>query len=148
MIYKCQKCGAITESKYLRIDYFQGGYKDEMHFSCPMCGDDELDEVRECSSCGRIFTEDEFDMLYGTSGTEICRTCMEKEMDVRTIIEYGAKEVDEVKINGLFSFTFDESELNEALCSYFMQMPDSKQKEYAARFVESDPSDFADWLSS
>ena len=70
---------------------------------------------------------------------------MKEVSDVRTVVEYGNDNREEVKINGLFACIYDEDEINEILLADFMRLPAERQRELTDDFVDRDKSDFADW---
>ena len=147
MLIKCQKCKEIFDSDDLKLDYTEGGYRGEPHWSCPYCGDDQCESIGQCCRCGKYFAWDE-DQLFGTSGSEMCKDCIEDVADVRTVIEYGNVEnrtQSEVTINGFFASIYSPEEINDVLMADFMKLPEWMQKEKTQAFVASDYNDFADW---
>lgn len=143
---RCIKCKEIFAETELITDYINGGDIGEPHNTCPHCGYDDYEYIVQCLYCGKYFGEDETRYLHGYMGSEICEDCLKQEMDVRTIVDYGAKDDCEKRINGLFAYAFNESEINDILLRAFMELPESKQAEKAKCYAECDLDDFAEWL--
>lgn len=139
-LYKCNDCRRVFFDDELRHDFRNGGDIGESHWSCPYCGGDNLDEVYECAHCGHYVEE-----AYGCVGSLLCEDCLKEVSDVRTVVEYGNDNREEVKINGLFACIYDEDEINEILLADFMRLPAERQRELTDDFVDRDKSDFADW---
>lgn len=144
VMIRCNRCDSIFDESELITDYVNGGDIGEPHNSCPYCGHDDWDEVKECCRCGRWFSVDE---LHGYSGWEMCRDCIEDETDTRTVIEYGDTVKQDVSLNGFLSDVFSDEEINEILTSKFMELPESKQKEAYTEFVNTDLDEYAGWLA-
>ena len=147
---KCTKCGEIMDSTDLAKDYTDGGYRGEPHLSCPYCGCDELDEVEQCSRCGKwVEGFDLSHLIYGSVGNEVCLDCLQDAADdVRTVIDYGAKRTEDVEINGLWAYVYTKDEINDILMADFMKLPERMQKQYTQGFAECDYSDFAEEMDA
>lgn len=140
---ECSKCHEIFEYEDLKVDYTEGGYYGELHYSCPYCGNDELDEVEQCARCGKHLLPEE---LHGTVGSLMCDDCIDEVADVRTVLEYGYDNSTEVDgINGLFAYVYSAGEINDILLAHFTQMSEEKQNKWVSMYVGDDKSEFADW---
>lgn len=143
---KCDICHIVFDSDELEKDFIDGGYHGEPHYTCPYCGSEEWEYVEECCRCGEYFLYD--DDIYGTSGSMICRKCIDKEMTVENVIDYGNERTDEISLNGLFIYVYSDTEINEILKREFMKLPEEKRNQYIKDYVECDLHDFADWVES
>lgn len=147
MLIQCNKCKEIFDSDDLKLDYTEGGYRGEPHYSCPYCGDDQWDYVEQCAHCGKYFSSDDVSILiHGTAGSMMCNDCIEDVSDTRTAIDYGNHDSVEVDgINGLFAYMYSAEEINDILLADFMKLPDYKQKEWINKYINEDKANFADW---
>lgn len=139
LMIRCDRCHEVMAEDELKVDYVSGGYRGERYCSCPFCGNESMTYVRECARCGE-WCED----TYGTSGSEMCDSCISEVAEVRTVIEYGENTEVETKVNGFFEYVF-RTEINEILKAEFMKLPEFKQNEYMRDYVSTDKSEFADW---
>lgn len=73
-MYKCGKCGLITENPIVEIERY--GFNDGPgveYIYCPNCSSDALEEAKECPLCGEIVVEnDEDENIY----FPYCRECI------------------------------------------------------------------------
>ena len=149
MLIKCQKCKEIFDSDDLKLDYTEGGYRGEPHYSCPYCGDDQWEWVEQCSRCGKYFSLDTYDChIHGTSGSMMCDDCIDEVADVRTVVDYGYSKYETAEvdgINGLFAYMFSAGEINDILMAHFTQLPEEQQKKWAKDYIKEDLNNFADW---
>ena len=149
MLIQCNKCKEIFDSDDLKLDYTEGGYRGEPHYSCPYCGDDQWDYVEQCTRCGKYFSMDSMDcQLHGTSGSMMCEDCIDEVADVRTVVDFGSSEnqlVEVDEINGLFAFVYSPEEINDILLACFTQLPEHLQKKWTKEYIQQDLNEFADW---
>ena len=147
MLIRCNKCGEVFDSDDLKVDYIEGGYKGETHYSCPYCDDDRWEYVEQCSRCGRYFSLDALECeIHGTTGSMMCDDCIDEVADARTVVEYGDYDNTSVDgINGLFAYMYGSGEINDILMAHFTQLPEEMQKEWIRKYIADDKANFADW---
>ena len=133
---KCTRCGQINEE--MNVDYVDGGYEGEPHYSCPYCGHDDWDEVFQCAECGEWFTEDE--LLE-----DLCRDCFDKAATVESVKEYGASYGTDVEVNSLYACAFTTAQINAILAREFAALNGAEQKKAAADAACDDPYNFREW---
>ena len=138
MNYICIHCGhhfdgrEIDEKYY---DYATGTYDRE---ECPNCGSEDFEEADHCDECDEWFP-------VGTCTNGICESCMDKHAsDYETVKRYGDSIREERKLNGLFAWVFNESEIDDILEKILMES--GKSSDYARRYATNDPDDFTLWL--
>ena len=149
MLIQCNKCKEIFDSDDLKLDYTEGGYRGEPHYSCPYCGDDQWDYEEQCTRCGKYYSMDSMDcQIHGTSGSMMCEDCIDEVADVRTVVDFGSSEnqlVEVDEINGLFAFVYSPEEINDILLACFTQLPEHLQKKWTKEYIQQDLNEFADW---
>lgn len=147
MLIRCDKCKEIFGREDLKVDYTEGGYLGEPHYSCPYCGDDQWEYVEQCSRCGRYFSLDSLECeIHGTTGSMMCDDCIDEVADARTVVEYGDYDNTSVDgINGLFACMYGSGEINDILMAHFTQLPEDMQKEWIRKYIADDKANFADW---
>lgn len=149
MLIECSHCHEIFDSDDLKLDYTEGGYRGEPHYSCPYCGDDQWDYVEQCTRCGKYYSMDSMDcQIHGTSGSMMCEDCIDEVADVRTVVDFGSSEnqlVEVDEINGLFAFVYSPEEINDILLACFTQLPEHLQKKWTKEYIQQDLNEFADW---
>ena len=150
MLIRCLKCQEIFGKEDLKVDYTEGGYLGEPHYSCPYCRHDEWEYVGQCSHCGKYYSYDEDPvLLFGSTGSEMCKDCIEDVLTTDIVLDFGDDEYETSpveEINGLLAFAFSAGEINDILRREFKNLPAERQKEYIKDYLDGDYDNFADWF--
>ena len=137
--FKCLGCGHVfTMDDAKKRRYCDG----DVDILCPICENDEYEEVEQCVDCGEWFDPAD---LYGSSDECRCEDCLERAAGIETALEYG--EENPMEINGFFEQFFSPVQIAEILYEKVAQLyPDEVQRVEAISFCKNDMCDFADWL--
>lgn len=137
--FKCCECGHVFEPDEARKHRYIGG---ETESFCPLCDNDEFDDVAQCDDCGEWFEPNE---LYGGAGDLYCESCLEKKADRETAFHIGRDNPTE--INGFFEQFFTAEEIEAILLAALEERKTGEQiTTEATAYCMADPHYFADWL--
>lgn len=88
-MYKCNNCSSefeeparknICYEEYYGVDTLMGTRTNIDMFTCPSCGDEDIEELSKCAICEEWFNEDELhdttEMINGGCGW-CCSQCIE-----------------------------------------------------------------------
>lgn len=138
-MYKCNVCGAEFETprevteREREEDGFIHVWVDSL---CPSCGDDDFDEVEECTECGQLCAE-----LYNG----ICEDCLtELAYDSDTVWFYGQDNKVSRDINGVVSWLLDNDEDFEA---YLLKYFDKAEAYEKAEYCLQDKYEFSNFIN-
>lgn len=138
--FKCLGCGHVYASYDAKRRRYSDGTVDRL---CPICDNDEYEEVEQCVDCGEWFDPAE---LYGSFGECRCEDCLERAVDIDTALEYG--EETPMEINGLFEYIFTPEQIKQILLDKIDGMYNENEKLCRAReYCMSDIDGFADFIS-
>lgn len=85
---------------------------------CPICRGDDFEEVHQCLVCGEVID----------SKNHLCKNCESELIDEETIIEFGADEPCETKLNSLITYHYTTEEINKILLEHLKKEHDYQDK--------------------
>lgn len=120
-IYKCNECDSVfsvPDKIRHRHNELDGGYWYETFEVCPICRGDDFEEVHQCLVCGEVID----------SKDHLCNKCETELTDEETIIEFGADEPCEIKLNSLITYHYTTEEINNILLDHLKSEHDYQDK--------------------
>lgn len=142
--WKCDDCGTVSSLKELNRDTINGGYPGEPHYTCPVCGSDYLEEAYQCNICGEWFPCDE---VHGSVGQMACDDCLNEGITLENVNEFSDECPADIELSGIWSYVWDEDDINELLWKYFKKMPKDEQMKYLKEYVEDNKTEFGEFLA-
>lgn len=135
--FRCSR-GHIFETDDAKRRRYIGG---EVEVFCPVCDDDDLENVYTCAKCGKWFEPGE---LFGDASDGLyCAGCLETVATVDSALAVGKR--NPMRINGIVEqfFTAEEAEaiLFDAIGKVYT---DEQMKKTARDYCMADPEAFAE----
>ena len=141
----CDDCKEIFDWSDARKDFTGGGDRGELHYSCPYCGSDYLEDAYLCELCGGWFPSDN---ISGSVGNMVCDDCIEKHTTPEEVVDFAeTNDHTEIELNGLLAFVYDAGDINELLKQEFLKLPKSEQMNYINDYMDCNKAEFAEYLT-
>lgn len=119
IIYRCRDCGATFEEVRVikhRHNEIDGAWYEKVEV-CPCCGIDDIEEVNTCLECGKVI-----------ENSTLCAECSASMMNEDTVLQFGAECKEEVPINSLYTYVYDQDEIEIILLDHLRNDPQYQQK--------------------
>lgn len=148
-MYKCKKCGEVFETpsvKRLRntVEYWGSiSYEDHEEEICPCCGNDDFEEVYECTICGEYHFDDEL------ACNNVCDECAEEYSGNLDIVYKAFDNRDdrmEIKVHPMIATMLSEEDINDILKDYIKELCQAGHRN-VKNFVNEDFICFAERLA-
>ena len=137
--FRCSR-GHIFEPDEAKRRRYIGG---EIELFCPVCDDDDLENVYTCAKCGKWFEPGE---LFGNaSDGSYCVDCLKSAATVDSALAVGER--NPMQINGIVEQFLTKEEAEAILFEAIGKLVgDEKIKDEAREYCMADPEAFAEMV--